>query len=309
MNNTNALSFNNNNNEVQVVSGGVKFSFFEESKSKANAPLPLGPDDIVVDKTARKKRTPSDSKNNQQVITETLDSYNETNNMLKQTIAQVDILSSEVKKDLDSIRNAKTLKGKYQYSSLLTGNLSQLLSTKVAAIREINSSIRISNDLDYKKLKDIKATENQDDDKYIMDLYNAFIMSPQNQGNGASVLGPTTSQMTFNDPNGIVRADGGTDDAYNHFRNNMTPEQNMVRYENDPNVKEVLIYDQATGAKHFAVMNVVTQEVIQNVPSYDDAIFLPGTTIDVRNRIARNIDINKTFPLIIVNEDKRFDEY
>jgi hypothetical protein len=229
--------------------------------------------------------------------------------MLKQTVTQLDILAIEAKKDLDVIRAAKTLKGKYNYASLITGNLSQILSTKVAAIREINSSIRTSNDLDYKKLKDIRATENQDDDKYIMDLYNAFIMNPNTQNTGTNILGPSTSQMTIQG-NGIVRAnEDAIDMGYNNYINNRTPEQNMVRYENNPNVKEVLLYDQLTGSKHFAVMDVSTNQVIDNVPTYDDAIFLPGTTVDIRNRIARNIDINKTFPLVILNEDKRFDEY
>lgn len=307
--NNNAMSFNDN--DVEIVTGGIKFSFFDEDKQ--NDYLPVGPsvDLLDGDKPKRKKRESSTSvaKSNNQVITETLQSYSDTNEMLKQTVTQLDILAIEAKKDLDVIRAAKTLKGKYNYASLITGNLSQILSTKVAAIREINSSIRISNDLDYKKLKDIRATENQDDDKYIMDLYNAFIMNPNTQNTGTNILGPSTSQMTISG-NGIVRSNEDVmDQGYNNYINNRTPEQNMVRFESNPNVKEVLLYDQLTGAKHFAVMDMTTNQVIDNVPTFDDAIFLPGTTVDVRNKIARNIDINKTFPLVILNEDKRFDEY
>ena len=112
-------------------------------------------------------------------------SYDETNNMLRYSIAQIDTISNDVKNELDNVRKSKTLKGKYKYISDLCATASSLISTKVSAIREINSSTTNSLKLELQRAKDNKASammNQQDDDKYIADLYNAYINTPVNAG-------------------------------------------------------------------------------------------------------------------------------
>ena len=45
------------------------------------------------------------------------DTYSNTTNLLYSTIGQIDSLSTELKNDLDNVRNSRTLKKKYDYIS------------------------------------------------------------------------------------------------------------------------------------------------------------------------------------------------
>ena len=236
--------------------------------------------------------------------------YLETTNMLRDTLAQIDSLNGELVQEFTNIKNNRYLKNKYNTMIGLSENIGALLNARISAIREINSSITKSNDLDYKKLKDMRAAQSEvTDDKYIADLYQSFLQNPQMQA--------TQPQMPQVDPSifgsGIVRANINQNDVSNNnqivdagylnYLSNLSPEQTLMRYENDPNVKQVVVYDAKTGNKFFQVMNVATGEVIPNVPTYDEAIFMPDTTIDLKNRVAKNINLKETFPLIIINEN------
>ena len=55
-------------------------------------------------------------------------SYDETNNMLRYSIAQIDTISNDVKNELDNVRKSKTLKGKYKYISLLFISVNKLVN-------------------------------------------------------------------------------------------------------------------------------------------------------------------------------------
>ena len=203
------------------------------------------------------------------------------------------------------------MKSKYNYISQLSGNLGMMLSTKVAAVRELNNSIKNSNELDYKKQKDMDAFNNQNNDLAIQNLYNAFISNPANQGiAGKTALGPTTMDMSVAGSTNIVRVggDNSLDNAYQNFKSNMSPEVNRMILESNPNIKDVVVYDQATGNKYFDVVDMSTNQSVPNVP-VRDAMFLEDCTIDTRNRIARNVNLNEVYPLIILNEGKPFGEY
>ena len=67
-----------------------------------------------------------------------IDTFNETNNMLKYSIMQFDVLAGDVKSELDTIRNSKTLKGKYKYIADLCSTASSLVSSTIYDIKEIN---------------------------------------------------------------------------------------------------------------------------------------------------------------------------
>lgn len=227
-----------------------------------------------------------------------IDTYGETNNLLRGSIGQIDQLQLEVKSELDNVRSSKTLKKKYDYISMLSSTASTLISTKVSAIKEMNKVITDSHNLDLKRMKDLKVAENQvDDDKHIMDMYQAFISTPV--GNGVS-LGPSMGDMTLvNGVSNMVRADIGND-SYNSYSQNISATQNMMRLEQNPDVKTVVVYDASTGRRWFDVMNIRTGESVPNVNT-PDPMFLEDTTIDVRNQIARNTNLDLTYPLIVLN--------
>ena len=63
----------------------------------------------------------------------------------------------------------------------------------------------------------------------------------------------------------------------------------------------VVVYDKATGNKYFDVMNVATGRSIPNVPRRDP-MFMEDTTLDIQKKIAKNINLNETFPIVIINE-------
>lgn len=227
-----------------------------------------------------------------------IETYGETNNLLRGSIGQIDQLQSEVKTELDNVRLSKTLKRKYDYISMLSSTASTLISTKVSVIKEMNKVITDSHNLDLKRMKDLKVTENQvDDDKHIMDMYQAFISTPV--GNAPN-LGPSMVDMTLmTGVNNMVRADIGND-SYIDYSQNVSSTQNMMRLEQNPDVKTVVVYDASTGRRWFDVMNIRTGESIPNV-NKPDAMFLEDTTIDVRNQIARNTNLDLTYPLIVLN--------
>lgn len=300
-----------------ISAGGFKFTIAGEP-----APLPVP---SSVDGTEPKKRRGRPRKNESgnvennsiirstdgaaevETIMPTAYSYQETTNMLRGAIYQIDELSGLVKQELDSVRANRTLKRKHDHIVGLSSNLGQLINTKISAIREINSSISKSNDLDYKREKDIKASTIQvDDDKHIMDMYTAFVQNPMAVGSGANVLGPNIVDTTIG-AEGIIRASTDFKEGFNpdmgylSYVSQMTPEQNLMRYENNPNVKQVVVYDASTGNKFFQVMDMSTGQVIPNVPTRSQ-MFMEDTTIDLKNRIAKNINLNETYPLVVINE-------
>lgn len=240
----------------------------------------------------------------------TIYSYQETNGLLHETLNQIDAINVELVQEFSAVKNNRTMKNKYMVLSNLSENIGSLISSRIAAIREINNCISKSNEMDYKKYKDVQAAQSaMSDDKYIADVYQALM---QNSAAQAPQL-----QMPNIDPaimsSGIVRANvtsdmntlnnGGPIDAgYFNYLSNLTPEQNMMRYENDPNVKQVVVYDAASGAKFFQYMNMATGEALTNLPTYDNLI-MEDTTLDLAQGIAKNININETFPIIVINDN------
>ena len=237
--------------------------------------------------------------------------YMETTGMLRQTLTDIDMLASQLAQEFTVVKQSRTMKNKYNVLVGLSENMGSLINTKISAIREINSSISKSNELDYKKYKDIQAAQSaQNDDKYIADLYQAFLKNPQAQMNVPQL--PAVDTSIFG--SGIVRANiqstdllaganiPGVDAGYMNYVSNLSPEQNMMRYENNPDIKQVVVYDASNNNKFFQYMNTRTGEVIPNMPVYDQ-MFMEDTTIDLNNRIAKNINLNETFPLIVINDN------
>ena len=241
-----------------------------------------------------------------EVVDSTLYTYQETNRLLHETLGQIDAINSELVQEFNNIRHNRTMKNKYLTLNSLSENIAGLLSNRIATIKEINNCITKANDMDYKKYKDIQAAQaGMSDDKYIADLYKAFIQNPNNQAPtyqmpqlDQSIVG--SGLVRANVPNSVLSNGGPIDEGYLNYISNLTPEQNLMRYENNPNIKQVVVYDASTGQKFFQMMDMSTMEVIPNLPTYDNNI-MEDTTLDLANGVAKNLNLRESFPIIQIN--------
>lgn len=273
-------------------------------------------EEAVTKKRGRKKKTESGeivrSEPKSEQLSGTVEesptayTYMETTGLLRETLNQIDSLNAELMQEFTAVRHNRTMKNKYNTLVGISENVGSLLSNRIAAIREINSSISKANEMDYKKAKDLKAAmADQNDDKYIADLYKSYISNPMNVAPQAQM--PNIDPAIFG--SGIVRADlggsdpvaGNIDASYLNYLSNISPEDNLMRYEGNPSVKQVVVFDAASGNKFFQMMDMSTGQVIPNVPVYDQ-MFMEDTTIDLDNKIAKNINLNETFPVVVINE-------
>ena len=234
--------------------------------------------------------------------------YSETNNLLHETLGQIDAVNAELVKEFEEVKHSRTMKNKYMVLNNLSENIGSMISNRINTIKEINNCISKANEMDYKKMKDIKAAQaSMTDDKYISDLYQAFMQNPQNRTQNLVMSNPVDPTMN----SGIIRANVTPNDisngmpidtGYLNYLSNITPEQNMMRYEDNPDVKMCVVYDASNGSKFFQVMNTKTGEVIPNVPVYDQ-MFMEDTTLDLRTGIAKNINLNETYPIVQINNE------
>lgn len=303
------ISFDNDTKVDEKVPSLINLDFFTSNQSL----LPV--EYVPEDKPKKKRRPKKKIIDGQEIITKDkddssqlplyqtnepyIDTYQETSNMLKSSIYQIDMLQSELKSDIDQIRSSKTLKKKYDYISLLSGTMSSLISTKVNAIREINKTITDSHNLEMKRIKDLKlnAAMEGDDDKRIMDLYTAYISTPVGTYNGPTAYNPpNTMDMTLLNNNVL------STEMYQNMDNNYTvsPAVNRMLLMENPDIKTVVKYETATGNRYFDVINVKTGESVPGIER-PDPMFLNDTTIDVRNGIARNINLDQTYTLITID--------
>ena len=233
------------------------------------------------------------------------DTYEETNDMLRVSIAQLDILAGDVKGEIDHIRGSKTLKGKYKYISDLCATASSLVSSKISAIKEINAVKTKCHELEIRRIKDIKsaAANQQDDDKYIADLYNAYINTPIGaaqhpalQYTSANVAGNMGALMS-----GMNAAPANEEQNFNNFMNNLTPEQNRMILGDNPNIETVVVYDPNTGDKMFDVIDTSTGMPVPNYPRPDRGL-LDDTSIDFGTGIASNTNIGQSWKVVVIGD-------
>lgn len=230
------------------------------------------------------------------------DTYMDTNSMTYGVIQQADTLLSECKNDLDFIRAQRSMKGKYHYINNTVTTMGQLLSTKLSAIKEINSTIKAVNDNEYRRFKDMRAADQTDDNKALMDAYSAFISAPV----GVPQYNlPGTAALTGG-LNGVIRADyppevqASMDRGMANYLSNLTPEENLMLNDSNQDIEEVIIYDQASGAKRFQWMNTRTGEAINNMPP-SSTLTIDDYVIDPRTGLAKNTNLNSIKKVVIKN--------
>ena len=231
--------------------------------------------------------------------------YNETDTMLKTAIMQLDMANTDLDKDLSDIRNSKTLRKKYDYISNLVATKSSVISSKITAIREINASTTKAYELELKRAKEFGTGEEKSDDKIIMDMYNSMISMPYgNDPTMQQMVLPNTGMATFNDT-GMYRADidqSEGDIGYQNYVANLTPEQNLFRYENDPNVEQVIQYDPESGARRFAYINKQTMQEIPNLPTLPDFL-MEEFNLNPAQGIARSANLGQSLPIVTTKID------
>lgn len=301
--------------EVVVEPGGINFTTIGEdsNSNKMTVTIDNGPTPDVglpTKKRGRPKKNEVGTVNGSEIVKaegtvedqSTLATYSETAFLIKNTIDQVDMVAAEVKHELDAVRNNRTFKNRYNVMVGLTSNLSDLLNAKISAIKEMNNCITKANDMDYKIRKDRKDAEaGLGDDKLIMDLYQNMVQNPVN-------FNQVPQQPMGNTGNlGIVRAPedgvapGQADQGFLNYMANITPEQNMMLLEHNPDVKQCVVFDASTGNRWFQVMNTKTGQPIPNAPTLDP-MFMEDVTLDTKNMIAKNINLGQTYPLVVIND-------
>ena len=88
----------------------------------------------------------------------------------------------------------------------------------------------------------------------------------------------------------------------------MDPAQRLMNYENDPNIRVCVVYDESTGSRFFQVINKATGEVVPGMET-PDPLFLEDIVLDPRNGIARNKNLDITYDLITINGNNSIMEY
>lgn len=226
------------------------------------------------------------------------DRYSKTNALLDQTIYEIDDLNSAVKRELKAITASKTLKKKFEYVSELAGTSGNLLSTKVTAIRELNKSITDAANLEIRMARENKEAE-ETDDKRIMDMYNAFINTPVGVYTGPQAPSAVDMVMGNNGTTLMTKVNGEyqEDPGYDQYINNLTPEQRKIQLEGK-NIKLCVVFDPDTGNRYFDNIDMDTGASVPGLP-IPDQHFLDDTNINMNTGVARNTNLNITYPVVL----------
>lgn len=223
------------------------------------------------------------------------ESYEETNGMLKGMIMQIEGLQGELKQEFNDIRLSTRMRGKYQYLTDISATISSLSSTKLAAIKELNSVISKCHDMELKRTKELKIDATGNDDAAVMSLYENIINTPRQQLE-AGFIPP---RLETGDIPLMVQPQGGMDIFQPAMTNEQfTPEQNRMIAESNPDIKTVVVYDTKTEYREFVAMNVKTGQVVQNI-SLPDPFLLEDMNLNFQTGVARNSNLNMNFPLAV----------
>lgn len=222
-------------------------------------------------------------------------SFDRTNALLEGAIMQTDQLSAEIKGDIDEVRASKTLKGKHTYLTNMTATSATLISTKIAAIKELNSNIVQAHKLELDHLKNVRdAEKDQSDDSRMMELYKSFVNTPVGSYSSPNVF-PTVAEGLAGATNGSIA--GVTIGNFGQ-EDQLTPEQMRMRLESDPNIMTVVRFNQETGERRFDVINRLNGGSVPNYPR-PDPFLLDDTIIDIHAMSARNKNLDIVWPLVL----------
>lgn len=224
--------------------------------------------------------------------------YNETNQQLDESIKQLNMLGAEVMGDLQMIRGSKTLKNKYGFLNDMTGNAVAIINAKIAAIREKNKTINDVNNLEIRRIKELKIQSTEEDDNtHIANLYNAFVNTPIGMGPG--ILGPSVQDtMLIGGGADLARATIGGDQAA--WEQTLDPAQSRMLLEAKGAIETVVVYDESTGNRWYDVVDKNTRQPVPGVEK-PDASYIYELDINVRGGFAKDSNRNVVYPLVVIN--------
>ena len=226
--------------------------------------------------------------------------YNETNQQLDHAIHQLNALGADMMADINMVRSSKTMKNKYNIVNDLTENAVSIINAKIAAIKEKNKTINDVNNLEIRRIKELKlSASNEDDNTRIANMYHAFVNYPMSQG--PSVLGPNVQDVMFN--NGPVadmtRYSMGMDDTV-AWQNSLNPAEQRMVLEAQGKIETVVVYDESSGNRYYSVVDKNTRQPVPNVETPDDSTIY-NLDINVNGMYAKDINRNVTYPLVVIN--------
>lgn len=275
----------------------------------------------------------SSKKGKNAVIKELEKGYSDTGKMLYETIAQSDMIYTNIDEELAQFKRSKMYGGKMrlQHMSNFMGVQMGILNTKISAVRELDAIRNKINDIALKKEQMMKDVKDENSDKVITDAYYAMLnapkyglpminqpLAPQSINTGVNLSGSKIETSNVGTPGiastnisltDIVTVDGSTaniDTSFNQYRANLSPVQRKMISEKDPSIQTVVVYNQATGSKYFDVVNVQTGQSIPGIERPAEFL-LDNMRIDQRNGRAVNSNANMDFPLVITGT-RAFDE-
>lgn len=228
-----------------------------------------------------------------------ISTYSENMEALKGVVCQADMVATQLKTMMDSIVSSKTMKNKFMNAANCGTAINGFLSTKLNAIKEMNKTIYDSHQLEAKRAQALKAAEQAtaNDDKYIQDLYTAFVNTPISSGMSSPInvmANNVVSNPTYQPSNSM--ADGMQ--GYQDFTQNLTPEQNRMILGDNPNIETVVVHNEYTGESRFDVIDTNTGMRVPNYPLPDQCM-LDGIKINKITGIASNTNFNETWKLIL----------
>lgn len=234
-----------------------------------------------------------------------LSSYQDTNSMFRQSIDQIDILHSQIASDIGQIRNNKSIRNKYNIVSNLVSADCALMSTKISAVKEIAKAVTDSHNLDMKRIKELNNSVNdQDDDKRIQDLYNAYVNMPVEQMNPNSsfMMMPNSQEIAVANMAQPMQSELAGSQMNPNYQQ-MSPEMNLMINEGNPYVKQVVILDESLPIGYNMKFEFIDTRTGESVPGMipKDKMFLPNLKIDKAIGVARDTQLNENYDLIVIN--------
>lgn len=228
-----------------------------------------------------------------------MNSYKDTMQQYDYVAAQANQMTSELKTAFDTLKKSTMVKNKYMHMTELAAGINSAMGTTLQCIREKSKIITDCHNLEMKRSQAQKAAEAAvPDNKYISDLYQAYINMPTNQqvpGNPITM----TSTNAINNPE-YQFIPSSEDVGYDEFHNNITPEQNRMILGDSPNIETVVFLDESTEHMWFAIIDNLTGQLVPNYP-LPDPMMLQGVSVNKMSMSVSNSNFGESWRLIISN--------
>lgn len=224
--------------------------------------------------------------------------YMETNQQLNDVINELTMLERDVIGDIQMVRSNKTLKSKYMVLGSMTENAVGIINAKLSAIKEKNKTINDVNNLEIRRIKELKMQTNEEDDNVrIANLYNAFVNTPIGMSPGQ--LGPSMQDIMMPNPDSTmpVIPIGDSQDAWEA---NLNPAERRMLMESKGLINTVVVYDEATGNRYYEVIDKATGQPVPGVER-PDSTNIYELDINVRAGVAKDTNRNAIYPLMVIN--------